>query len=71
MPPTKINRKLDFYVKPTHIKTVFSEKEMSPFGKKLMKIAREIEVSDEPGFDETDIERELAKRRGGFTGDDE
>ncbi len=66
MPQTNVNTKDAFYVKPTQIKTVFSEKEMSPLGKKLMKIAKEIENSDEPAFDEADIERELEKRRGGF-----
>jgi len=66
MPQTNLNKKDVFYVKPTQIKTVLSEKEMSPLGKKLMKIAKEIENSDEPAFSEADIERELEKRRGGY-----
>jgi vacuolar-type H+-ATPase subunit C/Vma6 len=66
MAQTNLNKKEVFYVKPTQIRTVLSEKEMSPLGKKLMKIAKEIENSDEPAFDEADIERELEKRRGGF-----
>ena len=66
MPQTNLNKNDIFYIKPTQIKTVLDEKEMSPLGRKLMKIANEIENSDEPAFDETDIERELEKRRGGF-----
>lgn len=66
MPQTNLNKNDIFYIKPTQIKTVLDEKEMSPLGRKLMKIAKEIENSDEPAFDETDIERELEKRRGGF-----
>lgn len=44
---------------------------MSPLGRELMKIAREIEESDEAAFDEEGIEKELAKRRGGYTEDGE
>jgi hypothetical protein len=66
MAQTNLNKKEVFYVKQTQIKTVLSEKEISPLGRKLMKIAKEIETSDEPAFDETDVERELERRRGGF-----
>lgn len=66
MPQTNVNKKAAFYVKPTQIKNIFSEKEMSPLGKKLMKIAKEIETSDEPAYGEDDIERELERRRGGY-----
>ena len=66
MAQTNLNKKDVFYVKQTQINTVSSEKEMSPLGRKLMKIAKKIEESDEPSFDETDIEKELEKRRGGF-----
>jgi len=44
---------------------------MSPLGKKLHGIAREIELSDEPAYDEKAIERELKERRGGHSHDDE
>ena len=66
MAQTNLNKKDIFYVKKTQINTVSSEKEMSPLGRKLMKIAKKIEESDEPAFDETDIEKELEKRHGGF-----
>lgn len=66
MANTNLNTKDVFYVKPTQIKTLLNEKDMSPLGKKLMEIAKEIENSDDPAFDEADIERELEKRRGGF-----
>jgi hypothetical protein len=35
-----------------------------------MKIAAEIEASDEPGMSEEDIERELEMRRGGYIRND-
>lgn len=66
MAQTNFKKKDIFYVKQTQINTVSSEKEMSPLGRKLMKIAKKIKESDEPAFDETDIEKELEKRRGGF-----
>ena len=66
MAQTNLNKNDVFYVKQTQIKTVLSEKEMSPLGRKLMKIAKQIENSDEQAFDETDIEKELERRRGGF-----
>lgn len=71
MPQTNLNKKNAFHVRQTQIKPFPSEKEMSPLGRKLMKIAKEIENSDEPAFDEADIERELEKRRGGFVEDGE
>ena len=37
----------------------------------LVKIAREVEDSDEPALDEEDIEKELKKRRGGYAEDGE
>ncbi len=39
---------------------------MSPLGRELFEIAKEIENSDEPAFDEADIEKELEKRHGGY-----
>lgn len=44
---------------------------MSQMGEKLMKIAMEIEESDEPGLTEEDIERRLKMGRGGYDPDDE
>jgi hypothetical protein len=44
---------------------------MSPLGRELMEIAAEIESSDEPPMDEEAVERELAKRRGGYSGNGE
>lgn len=39
---------------------------MSPLGQQLCDIAREIELSDEPSFDEDAIEKELLDHRGGY-----
>jgi hypothetical protein len=60
------NQKEAFRIKQTQIKPFLTEKEISSLGKRLMKIAKEIENSDEPTFDETAIEKELEKRRGGY-----
>ncbi len=43
-----------------------SEAEMSPLGRKLMKIVAEIDASDDPPMSEEDLDRELAVRRGGY-----
>ncbi len=71
MPQTNLNKKNAFHIKQTQIKPFLTEEEMSPLGRELMKIAKEIEDSDEPAFDEAGIERELEKRRGGFVEDGE
>ena len=44
---------------------------MSPLGRELMELADEIEVSDETPMDEEAIERELIRRRGGYSPDGE
>lgn len=43
-----------------------TEAEMSPLGRKLMKIAAEIDASDDPPMSEADFERELEMRRMGY-----
>lgn len=53
-------------VRQTEIKTWLTDETMSPLGIELMRIAREIELSDEPALDEKSIESELQKRRGGL-----
>jgi hypothetical protein len=58
-----------FPVRRTEIKTWLTEETMSPLGRDLMKIAREIEASDAPALDEEDIEKELRKRKGGYVED--
>jgi hypothetical protein len=57
-PPT------EFPVRRTEIKTWLTEETMSPLDRELMRIAGEIEASDEPAFDKDDIEKELKRRRG-------
>ena len=47
-----------------------TEAEMSPLGRKLMKIVAEIDASDDPPMSEEDLERELEMRRGGFVYND-
>lgn len=66
MPASNLNRQPKFEVRRTNVKTWLTPELMSPLGRELFEIAKEIEESDEPAFDETDIERELEKRRGGF-----
>ena len=66
MPQTNLKNKDIFYVRPTEIRTYSNEKDMSLLGRKLMKIAKEMENSDEPAFDEAGVEKELEKRRGGY-----
>ncbi|MDT5122441.1 MAG: hypothetical protein QOC96_1923 [Acidobacteriota bacterium] len=61
----------EFPVRRTEIKTWLTEETMSPLGRELMKIAREVEASDEPALDEEDIEKELKRRRGGYANDGE
>lgn len=41
--------------------------EMSPLGRKLMKIAAEIDASDDPPMSEDDFDLELEMRRLGYT----
>lgn len=66
MPTTNSNCQPEFEIRRTNVKTPLTPEATSPLGKELMKIAREIENSDEPAFDKIDVERELEKRRGGF-----
>jgi hypothetical protein len=40
--------------------------DMSPLGKELFLIARDVENSDESAYSEADIQSELLQRRGGF-----
>jgi hypothetical protein len=58
-------------VRRTEIKTWLTEETMSPLGRDLMKIAREIEASDDTALDENEIEQELKRRRGGDADDGE
>ena len=65
------NQPAEFPVRRTEIKTWLTEETMSPLGRELMKIAREIEASDDLALDEEDVEKELKKRRGGYAEDGE
>lgn len=62
---TTHNQPADFPVRRTEVKTWLTEESMSPLGKELMRLAREIEESDEPGLGEDEVEEELTRRRGG------
>lgn len=70
MPASNLNRQPNFEVRLTNVKTWLTPETMSPLGRELFEIAREIEKSDEPALDDKAMERELAKRRGGFEGND-
>lgn len=58
-------------VKPTDVKTWLTPESMSPMGRELMEIAADIDSSNELPMDEDAIEREVRRRRGGVSGDDE
>lgn len=58
-------------VRQAEIKQELVYEDMSPLGKQLSNIAKEIEASDEPAFDEEEIEKELEERRGGHSHNDE
>jgi hypothetical protein len=53
-------------VRQADVRPSLSYEEMSPLGRDLFDIAKEIEASDDPAMDEAAIERELARRRGGY-----
>ena len=66
MPQLK-NKKIEmFTVRRAELNTSLDEHDMSPMGRKLMKIAAEVENSDEPEMGEADIERRLQMGRGGY-----
>jgi hypothetical protein len=65
------NQPMEFPVRRTEVKTWLTEETMSPLGRELMKIAHEIEASDEPALGEEEIEKELKRRRGGYAEDGE
>ncbi len=71
MPESNLNSQTNFEVRRTNIKTWLTPETMSPLGKELFEIAKEIEESDEPAFDEQAIERELKRRRGGYDSDEQ
>lgn len=60
-----------FVVRRAKLNTSTDPRDWSPLGRKLMKLAAEIEASDEPAMSEADLERELRMRRGGYSSDDE
>jgi hypothetical protein len=69
MPQPNVNVKQPavLAVRPTYVNPGLTEETMSSLGRELLKLAREIEASDEAALDEAGIERELQRRRGGFT----
>jgi hypothetical protein len=58
-------------VRPTEVKSWLTAETMSSLGRELMEIASDIEASDEAPMDEEAIERELIRRRGGYSPDGE
>ena len=57
----------DIVVRRTAVKDWLTYDTMSPLGRSLMDIAKQIEESDAPPMDEESIEAELLKRRGGYS----
>ena len=58
-------------VRPTDVKSWLTPETMSSLGRELMEIASDIEASDEAPMDEEAIEREMIRRRGGYSPDGE
>ncbi len=58
-------------VRPTEVNLWLTAETTSPMGRELMEIVDEIEASDEAQMDEEAIERELIRRRGGYSPDGE
>lgn len=71
MPESNLDPQTNFEVRRTSIKTWLTPETMSPLGKELFEIAKEIEESDEPVFDEHEIEQELKRQRGGHDSDEQ
>ena len=71
MPASNLNRQPKFEVRRTNVKTWLTQELMSPLGRELFEIAKEIEEFDEPAFDDDAIERELKRRRGGYDYDEQ
>ena len=71
MPQIKTRTPAKFTVRRAELNISPNGYKMSPMGEKLMKIAMEIESSDEPGLTEEDIERRIKMGRGGYDPDDE
>ena len=69
MPQRESTKVEPFVVRRTVLNTSNDPKDMSPLGRLLMKLAAEIDASDEPAMSEEDIERRLRLGRGGYTGD--
>lgn len=64
MPESNLDPQTNFKVRRTSIKTWLTPETMSPLGKELFEIAKDLEESDEPAFDEHAIEQEWKRRRG-------
>ena len=58
-------------IRPTELKPWLTRETMSQLGRELMEIADQIESSDETPMDEEAVERELIRRRGGYSGNGE
>ncbi len=71
MPQLRNKKTETFTVRRARLNTSTDPRDWSPLGRRLMKIAAEIEASDEPGMSEADLEKELQMRRGGYIRDDE
>lgn len=71
MPQLK-NRKIEtFTVRRAKLNTSDDPRDWSPLGRELMRIAAEIEASDEPGMTQEEIEERIKMGRGGYSEDDD
>lgn len=71
MPEIRSKKNETFTVRRAELNISPNGYKMSPMGKKLMKIAMEIQNSDEPALTEEDIEQRLKMGRGGFDRDEQ
>jgi hypothetical protein len=67
---SNLNKKDDLIVRRAQVKPWLKYEDMSSLGKELHDIAKEIELSDEPAFSESEVEKELKERRGGHSHND-
>lgn len=58
-------------VRPTQVKAWLTAETMSPLGRALMEIAAEVEADNETSMEVEAVERELIRRRGGYSPDGE
>lgn len=70
MPQIIQNRPPAFTVPRADLVPIPPEGERTRLGRKLMELVAEVDASDDPPMSESDLQHELALRRGGFSYDE-